>query len=140
GKSDGDAGSPAGRAADCRVDFGGEWSPRARPAPSRRMTMFRRWLPALAAGVLGVGLWAGSAAPARAENLNISKFYYYPYYYFPHNYWPAMGPQWPEPPGAPCLPPPAYMAFPPYREPHWRYEYWKPQFYHRGYHFMLDIF
>jgi len=70
----------------------------------------------------------------------LNRFFYYPYYYFPHNYWPAQGPQWPEPVGAPYMAPPAYMAYPPFKEPHWRYEYFAPQSYHRGFHFWLDQF
>jgi hypothetical protein len=51
-----------------------------------------------------------------------------------------MGPKWPEKPGQPYMPPPAYMANPPFREPHWRYESQKPQKYYSGYHFWLDQF
>jgi hypothetical protein len=69
--------------------------------------MFRRTFPAVAAVVLVLGMWLGGAAPARAQDPQLQRFYYYPYYYFPHNYWPSMGPRWPEPPGAPCQPPPA---------------------------------
>ena len=47
---------------------------------------------------------------------------------------------WPEPPGAPYMRPPAYMAYPPFNEPHWRYEYLTPQKYYRGFHFWLDQF
>ena len=65
---------------------------------------------------------------------------YYPYYYFPHSYWPALSPQWPEKPGSPYQKPPAYMAYPPFLEPGWRYELWTPMKYHRGNHFFLDQF
>jgi hypothetical protein len=103
--------------------------------------MLRRFCLALLAVGLGVALWAGSATPAHAQQPgNMNRFFYYPYYYFPHNCWPAMGPQWPEPIGKPYMRPPAYMAYPPFREPHWRYEYWEPQFYYRGSHFWLDQF
>jgi hypothetical protein len=51
-----------------------------------------------------------------------------------------MGPKWPEPPGSPPMLPPAYMAYPPFREPHWRYELWEPQRFYRGSHFWLDQF
>jgi hypothetical protein len=67
-------------------------------------------------------------------------FYYYPYYYFPHNYWPVTSPRWPEAPGQPYMKPPAYMAFPPFQEPNWRYEAWQPAKYYRGFHFWLDQF
>ena len=66
--------------------------------------------------------------------------FYYPYYYFPHNYWPTYSPQWPEPPGEPYMRPPAYMAYPPFHEPHWRYDLWEPKNYYRGFHFWLDQF
>ena len=104
--------------------------------------MIRRLCIALLAVSLGVALWAGSAAPAHAQQYlgNMNRFFYYPYYFFPHNYWPTLGPQWPEPIGQPYMRPPAYMAYPPFREPHWRYEFWAPQSWHRGFHFWLDQF
>ena len=102
--------------------------------------MFRRRIMLLGALALAAVLWAGSATPARAQQYTLNPFWYYPYYYFPHNYWPVMGPKYPEPPGTPYRPPPAYMAFPPHREIYWRYEYWQPQHYYRGNHFLLDIF
>ena len=104
------------------------------------------------AGVFGSAWLLGSAAPAQAQQqgntvygpftsgYTLNPFWYYPYYYFPHNFWPIMGPRYPEPPGTPYRPPPAYMAFPPFKEVRWRYEYWEPQPYHRGNHFLLDIF
>jgi hypothetical protein len=101
--------------------------------------MRRLWL-ALLAGVLGLGLWAESATPAHAQDYTMGKFFYYPYYYFPANYWPQMTPRWPEPPGAPYMRPPAYMAYPPFREPHWRYDWYEPHKYYRGFHFWLDQF
>lgn len=80
-------------------------------------------------------------APPPGPNYKpLSRFFYYPYYYFPHSYWPTTGPRWPEPYGKPYMRPPAYMAYPPFREPHWRYEYWEPQHYYRGFHFWLDQF
>jgi hypothetical protein len=95
---------------------------------------------ALVLGVLVVGGWLASAAPAHAQTYNIDRFFYYPYYYFPHSYWPVMSPKWPEPPGSKYMRPPAYMAYPPFKEPHWRYEYFEPQHYYRGFHFWLDQF
>ena len=94
---------------------------------------------ALIAGLVGLALGFG-AAPARAQDYNMGKYFYYPYYYFPHNYWPIMGPKWPECPGAPYMKPPAYMTYPAFLEPHWRYEYWTSQPYYRGFHFWLDQF
>jgi hypothetical protein len=105
-----------------------------------------RTLPrALLLGLLAAGLWAAAAAPARAQpphyvNYNLNNGFYYPYYYFPHNYWPTQGPRWPEPYGQPYQRPPAWMAYPPFHEPHWRYELWQPHRYYRGFHFWLDQF
>mgnify|MGYP006269369463 CR=1 len=81
-----------------------------------------------------------SQAQAQSPDGNLQRFFHYPYYYFPHNYWPSMGPRWPEKPGQPYMPPPAYMAYPPFKEPHWRYELQKPQKYYSGFHFWLDQF
>lgn len=70
----------------------------------------------------------------------LNRFYYYPYQYFPHNYWPATAPRWPEAPGMPYQRPPAYQAYPAFKEPNWRYELWQSQKYYRGSHFWLDQF
>jgi hypothetical protein len=99
-----------------------------------------RWLAALAVGILGIALWSGIATPAQAEDTTLNRFYYYPYYYFPHNYWPSQGPKYPEPPGAPYMPPPAYMAYPPFKEPNWHYHFFEAHRYYRGFHFWLDQF
>ena len=74
------------------------------------------------------------------QSYQLNRLFYYPYYYFPHNYWPAQGPRWPEPPGAPYQRPPAYMAYPAFREPGWRHEIWQNQRFYRGSHFWLDQF
>ncbi len=103
--------------------------------------MFRRWTLSLVTALVALGIWAETGTSARAqEGFDPVRFYHYPYYYFPHNYWPGMSPKWPEPIGAPYRPAPAYMAYPPFREPHWRYELWQPQTYYRGSHFWLDVF
>ena len=65
----------------------------------------------------------------------MNRFFYYPYYYFPWTYWPQQTARWPEAVGQPYMRPPAYQAFPPFLEGHWRYEYWKPLTYYRGSHF-----
>jgi hypothetical protein len=100
----------------------------------------RRMRRAMLAGLIGLALWAVFPGPARAQDAQYGRWFYYPYYYFPHNYWPQNSPPWPEKPGAPCMRPPAYMAYPPFHEPHWRYEYNEPQSYYRGFHFWLDAF
>ena len=102
--------------------------------------MARRWLPTLLGVVLGAALWSG-ATPARAQDApQLPRFFYYPYYYYPHSYWPTQSPQWPEPAGAPYQRPPGYMAYPPFLEPRWRYELFKPAKYYSGSPFWLDQF
>ena len=98
-------------------------------------------------GNIGIGATAvtppppiGYYAPTRAVDYNIGKFFYYPFYYYPHNYWPTQSCPWPERPGEPYMRPPAYMTYPPFLEPHWRYEWNTPQRYYRGFHFWLDQF
>jgi hypothetical protein len=100
--------------------------------------MLRRVLLLLVAA--GGLIWAASGSPAQAQYPTYNRFYYYPYYYFPHNYWPSMSPRWPESPGQPYMAPPAYMALPAVKAPHWRYELLAPQKYYRGSHFWLDQF
>jgi hypothetical protein len=94
----------------------------------------------LLGGLLAIGLWLASANSAQAQNWTMDRFFYYPYYYFPHNYWPQTSPVWPERPGEPYQPPPAYMAYPPFHEPHWRYDLHMRQSHYRGFHFWLDAF
>jgi hypothetical protein len=102
--------------------------------------MRRNMHSAILVGLLGLAGWLAAPTPAHAQNIDPNRFYYYPYYYFPHNYWPNTGPKWPEAPGTPYQPAPAYMALPPFQEPHWRYEMWTPPLYYRGFHFWLDQF
>jgi hypothetical protein len=80
------------------------------------------------------------AAPLPGPYHTLNRFYYYPYYYFPFDYWPTTCARWPEPVGQPYMRPPAYMAYPPFREPHWRYDLWESMRYYRGSHFWLDQF
>jgi hypothetical protein len=105
--------------------------------------MSQRWLAPLLAAVLILGtasLADCQQAPGPYQAYELQRFYYYPYYYFPHNYWPIMGPRWPERPNMPYMRPPAYMAYPPFLEPNWRYDYWQSMSYYRGGHFWLDQF
>ena len=103
--------------------------------------MRRRVLTSLLGTMLAAGAFLGGGGKATAEDPPLPRMYYYPYYYFPHSYWPSQSPQWPEPwPGHPYVRPPAYMAYPPFLEPNWRYELWQPQKYYRGSHFWLDVF
>lgn len=102
--------------------------------------MIQRILTRLAIVAFAVTLWAASSSTAQANDPPLPKMFYYPYHYFPHNYWPGMSPQYPEPKGHPYMRPPAYMAYPPFLEPGWRYELWTPMRYYRGHHFWLDQF
>ena len=102
--------------------------------------MSRRCFTLVFGAVLGLGLWMGGTSSARAADENLDRYFYYPFYYFPHNYWPSQGPQWPEKPGNPYMRPPAYMAYPPFRENNWRYYLWAPHNHYAGYHFWLDQF
>ncbi len=97
---------------------------------------------AIYAGAIICGLLLGGTVQAQTAPwpYQYERWYYYPYYYFPHNYWPSMSPKWPEGPNQPYMKPPAYMAYPAFREPNWRYEMFTPQRYYRGFHFWLDQF
>ena len=106
-----------------------------------------RWLWGALTVVLMTSAFAASESEATAQyyqpyyqSYQLNRLFYYPYYYFPHSYWPAMGPRWPEAIGQPYMPPPAYMAYPAFREPGWRYEMWQNQRFYRGNHFWLDVF
>jgi hypothetical protein len=98
--------------------------------------MMRRGLTALAGGVLALGLWLAPAGQANGQD--VDRFYHYPYYYFPFNYAPNFV-RWPDP-RQPFQRPPAYMAYPPYKDPMFRYDFFEPQRYYRGFHFFLDQF
>jgi hypothetical protein len=91
-------------------------------------------------GLLLAGLWLAQPTQARAQDWNMNPYFYYPYHFFPHNYWPQNGPVWPERPGELYRKPPAYMAYPAFHEPHWRYDLHQPMKYYRGFHFWLDQF
>ena len=84
--------------------------------------------------------FVATTGQAQGVDPRLPKMFYYPYHYFPHNYWPNTGPKWPEQPGQPYMPPPAYMANPPFKPPHWILESQRPQRYHSGFHFWLDQF
>jgi len=102
--------------------------------------MNRRTLTGLALTIVLALLPSDAHGQQAPPGYQLNRFYHYPYYYFPHNYWPAQAPRYPEPPGAPYMRPPAYMAYPPFHQPNWRYELWQPQKYYRGNHFWLDQF
>lgn len=98
----------------------------------------------LAAALVLIGLLGGATTADAQQQYTTAhqmhRFYYYPYYYFPHNYWPVTSPPWPEQPGQPYMRPPAYMSYPAFLSPWWRYELWQSQRFYRGFHFWLDQF
>ena len=103
--------------------------------------MLRTWLGRAAVVALMTGEWLANCSRAQAgDEPPLPRHFYYPYVYFPHSYWPANSPQWPEPKGHPYVRPPAYQAYPAFKEPGWRYELWTPMKYYRGNHFWLDQF
>jgi hypothetical protein len=100
----------------------------------------KRFLTLLVTSAIAMALWSGMAGKSQAGDPQFTRFHYYPYYYWPSNYWPTQMPQWPEPQGSPYMRAPAYQAYPPFKEPYWRYEMWAPTKYYRGSHFWLDQF
>src|SRR5262249_34580926 len=102
--------------------------------------MTRRMQGWLLGGLLAIGLWLASATPAQAQNWTMDRFSYSPYHSFPPTSGPPPPRVGPGRPGEPYQPPPAYMAYPPFHEPHWRYDLHMRQSYYRGFHFWLDAF
>ncbi len=94
----------------------------------------------LTLSVLALVIGQATPSASAADQPPLPRHFYYPYYYTPASYWPAQSPKWPERPGQPYMKPPAYMAYPPFREPGWRYELFEPMRYYRGHHFWLDQF
>lgn len=86
--------------------------------------------------LLAFGLSLVAGTPAQAQEVN--RYYHYPFYYFPHSYYPNYV-NWPDP-RMKFQRPPAYMAYPPYRDPNWRYDLYETKRYYRGFHFFLDQF
>ena len=102
--------------------------------------MLKRFTSLMLAVGGSVLLLSGGSTASAADQPPLPRMFYYPYSYFPHNYWPAQSPQWPEPKGHPYVRPPAYMSYPAFKEPGWRYELFSPMKHYRGHHFWLDQF
>jgi hypothetical protein len=100
------------------------------------MMLRRCLLPALSLVVGWLTFVPG--ADAQSHPVDIDRFYHYPHHYFPQSYWPNME-KWPDP-RKHMQPPPAYMAYPPYLDPSFRYPLWRPMKYYKGFHFWLDQF
>lgn len=98
--------------------------------------MTRLGLPAVVASVLSLVIGLSSASPAQAQDIN--RYYHYNFQYYPHCYYPNYS-YWPDP-RVPFQRPPAYMAYPPYRDPNWRYDLFENKRYYRGHAFFLDQF
>ena len=102
--------------------------------------MVRKMRTIIVVGVMLLVSWLAVPATAQAQDYNLNQMFYYPYYNFQHNYWPQQQDPYPERPGEPYRRPPAYMAYPPFHPPHWRFELSQPMPYYRGFHFWLDQF
>jgi len=100
--------------------------------------MLRRFAFRLGGLALGLACWLHLPAAVQAQAQDPTRYYYYPYYYFPHNYVPNQI-KWPDP-KQPFQRPPAYMAYPPYQDPLFRYELFEHKKYYKGFHFWLDQF
>ena len=90
----------------------------------------RRWLLGLLAGV---GLFAVFNSTAPAQEPPLPRFYYYPYVYYPHNF------------HAPVQFDNLYYRYPQERQipvynANWYNPYVMPHPYHKGHHFILDVF
>jgi hypothetical protein len=98
--------------------------------------MTRRIVPLALASLLTILLGLAVASTAQAQNG--TRYYHYPYIYYPHSYYPNYV-YWPDP-RIPFQAPPAYMSYPRYRDPNWRYDMFEYQRYYRGHGFFLDQF
>ncbi len=101
--------------------------------------MLPRWLARLATAI--VCLAPGPAPPQGARpKPGTQPVLLLPLLLFPAQLLAKPGPPMAQRPGACYQPPPAYMAYPPFKEPGWYYEALEPHLHHRGFHFWLDQF
>ncbi|MFW6124957.1 MAG: calmodulin-binding protein [Pirellulales bacterium] len=89
----------------------------------------------LLAMLVGTAVWL-TQGTLRAQATDWEKFYYYPYIYYPHNFWSQQYYR-----GSNSL----YYRYPPeLRIPvynkDWYNFYPEDRKYHRGHHFILDVF
>jgi len=109
-------------------------------------TMIRRIYFALAAAALLAALSAADDAQAQQAygrawghtytTLDWDRFYHYPYVYYPQNFW---GNEYYRSADSLYYRYPPEMRIPVYNR-HWFNHYPTPRPYHRGHHFVLDIF
>lgn len=89
--------------------------------------------------LLAVGLFAAGwffTATANAQNPDWDTFYHYPYVYYPQNYW---GPDYYQSSNDLYHRYPPEMRIPVYNKD-WYNFYPTKRKYHRGHHFILDVF
>ena len=107
--------------------------------------MRRVALAVLCACILGLAVSSESRADQRAfgrvwggaySNQDWTRFYHYPYVYYPQNFW---GSEYYRSADSLYYRYPAEMRIPVYNR-HWFSDYPTPRPYHRGHHFVLDIF
>ncbi len=132
--------------ADATTDAGTSTQPATRTAPTQENTMLRPIFFALAAATLLAAF--SIAPPAQAQQaygrawghtyttLDWDRFYHYPYVYYPQNFW---GNEYYRSADSLYYRYPPEMRIPVYNR-HWHNYYPTPRPYHRGHHFVLDIF
>ena len=96
---------------------------------------FRTWSPfVLFLGLVSVALFADTArADGRGQPYDWGRFYYYPYVYYPQNF------QAPQQYDNLYYRYPAERRIPVYNKD-WHNFYPSPRPYHKGHHFVLDVF
>lgn len=81
--------------------------------------------------------YPNAAQSSRAYNVeDWNRFYHYPYVYYPQNYWSA---DYYRSSGDIYNRYPAEMQVPAYHQ-HWQNYYPAPKRYHKGFHYIMDIF
>jgi hypothetical protein len=135
---------------DATTDAGKECNVPAYPHFSRTSTqgdaMIRRIYFALAAAALLSAVSAADEAQAQQaygrawgstyNTLDWDRFYHYPYVYYPQNFW---GNEYYRSADSLYFRYPPEMRIPVYNR-HWHNYYPTPRPYHRGHHFILDVF
>ena len=102
--------------------------------------MLKRLLPGLLLGTLALTLWNGSAADGQSRSAAVLALQLLPLLLLAAQLLADAGPAVARAARRPYMRPPAYQAYPPFHEDHWRYEMWNQQKYYRGSHFWLDQF
>lgn len=90
----------------------------------------------LLAVVVGAAGWFQTAT-AQAGPKDWERFYHYPYIYYPQNFW---GPEYYRSANNLYFRYPPEMRIPVYNTTGWHNYYPSDREYHRGHHFILDVF